>query len=127
MDTNTTPETAQGTIVALSRDLFFGMRMRTIIRQLGYALELANDESTLMQTLQTSTPRLAVIDFNKPVDWEALAPLLASETPIIAFSSHTNVEGFRAARAAGVDRVVSNGQFSNNLPQLIEQYQRQQP
>lgn len=124
MDTDTTPEPAKGTIVALSHDLFFGMRIRTVIRQLGYGLELINDEAALIQALETTPPILVFVDFNKPVDWDALAPLLASETPVVGFSSHTNVDGFRAAKAAGIDRTVSNGQFSRSMPELIEQYAR---
>lgn len=112
-----------GTIVALSRDLFFGMRMRTIIRQLGYGLQIVKDETSLVEAAADS-PLLAFVDFNQPVDWDALAPLMSSETPVVAFGSHTYVEGFRAAKAAGVNRTVSNGEFSRSLPDLIEKYKR---
>jgi hypothetical protein len=111
-------------IVALSRDLFFGMRVRTIVRQLGYELSLVNDEAKTIEATGDPAPALALVDFNQPVDWSALAPLLESGVPVIAFGSHTDVEGFRAAKAAGVTRVVSNGDFSRRLPELIEQYRR---
>jgi hypothetical protein len=109
-------------IVTLSRDLFFGMRVRTIVRKLGYEAALIKNESEMLQVLATSSPVLALVDFNQPVDWSALEPLMGSDVPVIGFGSHTDVEGFRAAKAAGVTRVVSNGEFSRNLPELIEKY-----
>lgn len=123
MKADSQPDTSPGTIVALSRDLFFGMRMRTIIGQLGYGLDLVKDEDALVAKAESS-PLLVFVDFNQPVDWSALVPLIASDTPVVAFGSHTNVEGFRAAKAAGVDRTVSNGEFSRSLPDLIAKYGR---
>lgn len=107
-------------IATLSRDVFFGMRIRTVLQQLGYELRLCNSESALLG--QYSDATLVIVDFNQPVDWPVLAPILDSDTPVIAFGSHTNVEGFRAARDAGVDRTISNGEFSRKLPELLEKY-----
>ncbi|HWV24288.1 MAG TPA: hypothetical protein VNZ58_08855 [Thermomicrobiales bacterium] len=124
MDQNPAQEPTTGTIVALSRDVFFGMRMRTTIRQLGYTIEFVKDEAPLLEKVAESDPTLVFVDFNQPVNWETLAPLLASDTPVVAFSSHTNVDGFRAAKAAGVNRTVSNGDFSRTMPDLIAKYGR---
>lgn len=109
-------------IYALSRDVFFGMRIRTVLQQLGYGLELIKDETELAEAATDAV--LVLIDFNGAVDWEALAPLLESEVPTIGFGSHTMVDAFRAAKEAGVTRVVSNGEFSRRLPELLEQYRR---
>ena len=105
---------------ALSRDVFFGMRIRTVMANLGHELTLTTSELDLVATGQSAS--LVLVDFNQAVDWEVLQPLLAGDTPVIAFGAHTNVEGFRAAKAAGVTRVVSNGEFSRNLPALLLQY-----
>ena len=113
-----------GRIVALTRDVFFGMRVRTIVRQLGYELSLTGDEAKMISAASEGNPVLALVDFNQPVDWDALESLLKSTLPVVAFGSHTDVEGFRAAKAVGVDRVVSNGDLSRRLPELIEQYRR---
>lgn len=109
-------------VIALSRDVFFGMRIRTVLGKLGYDLKLCGAEQDLVDL--GADAMLALVDFNGQVDWEVLTPLLASATPVLAFGSHTNVEGFRAAKAAGVTRTVSNGEFSRNMPKLLEQYQR---
>lgn len=107
-------------VCALSRDVFFGMRIRTVLANLGYDLLLCKSEQELVDA--TSTANIALVDFNQPVDWDTLQPLLGSETPVIGFGAHTNIEGFRAAKQAGVTRVVSNGEFSRNLPTLLTQY-----
>lgn len=115
-------ETHPGMVSALSRDVFFGMRIRTVLNQLGYDLKLCKTEQELVDS--TDGAVAALVDFNIPVDWSQLTSVLESDVPIIAFGSHTNVEGFRAAKAAGVTRVVSNGEFSRRLPALLTQYRR---
>src|SRR5699024_5287189 len=111
MASDTATHQDAGMIVDLSGDVSFGMRMRTIIRQRGHALQICKD-ATSLDAAAGDSPLLAFVDFNQPVDWDGLAPVMASETPVVAFGSHTYVEGFRAAKAAGVDRTVSNGEFS---------------
>jgi hypothetical protein len=115
---------AVGRIVSLSRDLFFGMRVRTIVGKLGYDLKLVKDESGVVDAVSDDRVDMVLVDFNQPVSWDDLSVVLSGETPVLAFGSHTDVDGFRAAKAAGVTRVVSNGEFSRRLPELIDQYRR---
>lgn len=115
-------ESQPGKVAALSRDVFFGMRIRTILNQLGHEMSLCKSEQELVEAAPDAV--IALVDFNIPVDWEALKSVLTGDVPVIAFGSHTNVEGFRAAKAAGVTRVVSNGEFSRRLPALLTQYRR---
>ena len=66
---------------------------------------------------------LGLIDIGAGVDWEAAATALATTTtPVIAFGPHMDVEGLRAAKAAGVTRVYSNGEFSREMAAVIERY-----
>jgi hypothetical protein len=113
-------------IAVYSRDLFFGMRIRTVVRQLGYAATISQEVVSLIAHVarEDDPPILVVVDFNQPVEWADLAPVLASGVPVVAFGAHTDVEGFRAAKAAGVARVVSNGEFSRNLGGLVAKYAR---
>lgn len=115
-------ESHPGLVSALSRDVFFGMRIRTVLKNLGYEMKLCKTEQELVESIPGAV--MALVDFNIPVDWDALDSILKGDVPILAFGSHTNVEGFRAAKAAGVTRVVSNGEFSRRLPALLTQYQR---
>jgi len=113
-------------IAVYSRDLFFGMRIRTVVRQLGYAATISQEVASLSDHVarEDEPPILVLVDFNQPVEWTELAPVLASGVPVVAFGAHTDVEGFRAAKAAGVARVVSNGEFSRNLAGLVAKYAR---
>jgi hypothetical protein len=111
-------------IVVLSRDVFFGMRIRTVLGKLGFAMVLVKTEGEFVAAMQavTGLPVLGLLDFNQPVDWDAVRPVLAGEVAVIAFGSHTDVEGFRQAKAAGATRVTSNGDFNRSLPDLIAKY-----
>jgi hypothetical protein len=114
----------RGTVVVLSNDLFFGMRIRTVLRQLGYVVTITKDPAEFQAGLEgvDQSAVLGLVDFNQPRDWEALQPAIASGVPVIGFGSHTDVEGFRAAKTAGVVRVVSNGEFTRSLPDLVAKY-----
>lgn len=118
------PRHAGGLVVVLSRDLFFGMRIRTSLRQLDYAVALAQDPPSFTAHLRQGdqVAALGLIDFNQPVDWKALSPAIAEGIPIIAFGPHKDIDGFRAARAAGVTRTIANGEFSRSLPDLVARY-----
>lgn len=115
-------ESHPGLVSALSRDVFFGMRIRTVLKNLGYEMKLCKTEQELVEA--TPGAVMALVDFNIPVDWDGLKSVLEGAVPVLAFGSHTNVDGFRAAKAAGVTRVVSNGEFSRRLPALLTQCQR---
>jgi hypothetical protein len=117
------PGTA-GLVAVLSRDLFFGMRIRTSLRQLGYAVAIAQDVPTFSRHLSNGDQRanLGIVDFNFPVDWTAVSDLKTFGVPLLAFGPHKDVDGFRAARAAGVTRTVANGEFSRSLPELARKY-----
>lgn len=115
---------ATGLVAVLSRDLFFGMRIRTSLRQMGYAVAIAQDARTFSRHLEQGDQRaaLGIVDFNFPVNWAELVDAVQVGVPILAFGPHTDVAGFRAAKAAGATRVVANGEFSRSLPQLVERY-----
>lgn len=117
---------ANGRVVVFSGDLFFVMRIRAVLRQLGYEVAPAKDAAAFSGQLATNDGRsvLGIVDFNNAVSWSALRGALASEVPILAFGAHTDVDGFRAAKAAGVARVVSNGEFNRSLPDLARKYAR---
>jgi hypothetical protein len=112
--------TDQPTIAVLSRDVFFGMRIRAALTHLGYALALVKTEAELAEAMEAS-PDLAMVDFNTPIDWDAVAAAIAAHPDVsaIAFGAHTDVKGFRAAKEAGVARIVANRAFSQQLPDLI--------
>ncbi|MGC4190625.1 MAG: hypothetical protein QM589_05225 [Thermomicrobiales bacterium] len=116
-------EVSRGEVVVLSGDLFFGMRIRTTLKGMGFAGKIVTDASAFVEAIDDDGVVLGIVDFNRPVDWSAVAAG-SRAVPVIAFGAHTDVEGFRTAKEAGVARVISNGSFSEQLPALLERYAR---
>ncbi|HEX6313200.1 MAG TPA: hypothetical protein VFZ73_00010 [Gemmatimonadaceae bacterium] len=111
----------------LTRDLFFGMRIRNALQQMGYRTEIKKTETDFEAAASAGPAALALIDFNGEVDWAWIERTLSSNPglPIIAFGAHTDTQAFQRARAAGVTRVISNSAFSQQLPDLVKRYARQ--
>jgi hypothetical protein len=111
-------------IVALNRDLFFGVRLKQLGASLGYAVEIVPDAARFLNLLRGEGVALGIIDINASPDWALISadPLPGSRPPILAFGPHMDVEGMRSAKAAGVTRVVSNGQFHRDPAGLIARY-----
>ena len=123
-DSGHTPDTgARGMVVVLSGDLFFGMRIRTTLKGMGFAGTIVTDADAFDRAIGEAGVLLGIVDFNRPIAWEAVAPRERA-VPVSAFGAHTDVDGFRAAKEAGVARVISNGSFSEQLPALLERYAR---
>ena len=125
METGGTLQTAQ-TIIVLNRDLFFGIRLNQLLKQLGYHPMLAKSQESFVAGLGAADVALGIIDINFGPDWDGIAEAIASEgqPPIIAFGPHLDVDGLRAAKKAGVTRVFSNGDFSKDTAAIIARYAR---
>lgn len=71
---------------------------------------------------------IGIIDMNNSVSWDVIRDALSrakgSLAPTLAFGPHVDIEARRAAKAAGVTRIVSNGQFHSDMFVLIERYRR---
>lgn len=70
---------------------------------------------------------LAIVDMNGQVDWARLGSAIAASSdgpPLLGFGPHVDVEGRRAAKQAGLTRIVSNGQFHQAMAELIDRYRR---
>ena len=118
---------AQGTIVVLNRDLMFGVRIGNGLRSLGYRVEFVRDSESFGVALRETGPApvLGILDMNGEVDWstiEAVVEDAAVRTPILAFGPHVDVDGRRAAKEAGVRRIVSNGEFHRDMVGLVRRY-----
>jgi hypothetical protein len=118
-------------LIALNRDVFFGVRLRNLAKELGYDLKLVPTSNGVASALETEAARtaLVVIDMNAvgtEVDWQALESALAAYplVPSLGFGSHTDVETRRDAKRAGLTRIVSNGEFHRDAASLIQRYAR---
>ena len=113
-------------IVILNRDLMFGVQVGNVVRALGLAPRFVRttDAFTVAMRQQEPAPALGILDMNGAVDWPSVAALVSESgiPPVLAFGPHVDVEGRRAAKAAGVTRIVSNGEFHRSMGELIGRY-----
>ena len=113
--------------VVLNRDLMFGAGIRNALESQEMAAKFARDTTAFIELLesQPASPALGIVDMNGPVDWERLGAALGrlnGAVPTIGFGSHTDVETRRAAKAAGLTRIVSNGEFHRDMGSFIARY-----
>lgn len=118
-----------GEVVVLNRDLMFGSRIAAALKALGLRGRFVRDLPGLTAALGESgiEPLLVVVDMNATVDWDALAALIDARGPVVpflGFGPHVDIAGRRAAKAAGMTRIVSNGAFHKDTAGLIARYAR---
>ena len=115
--------------VVLNRDLLFGSRIRSALGALGLASRFVPDTRRFLAAMLDEGDSIAIgiLDMNGAIDWEALSaatPDAADSPPTLAFGPHVDAENRRAAKAAGVTRIVTNGQFHSDMVALIDRYRR---
>ena len=113
-------------VVVLNRDLFFGIRLNQLLKQLGYQVKLEKTLDGFLAGVSGFGVALGIIDISFAPDWDRLASVIATGSlpPLIAFGPHLDVEGLRAAKKAGVNRVFSNGDFTKDTAAIIARYAR---
>ncbi|MGH2533083.1 MAG: hypothetical protein ACRDJW_12360 [Thermomicrobiales bacterium] len=110
-------------VVVLNRDLFFGVRIGNLLRETGYAVTFTPDAAAFVERLlRNPAAALGLIDMAAGVDWRAIAGVSGGPVPLLAFGPHKDVASFRAAKEAGVTRVVSNDDFQRDPLGLIRRY-----
>jgi hypothetical protein len=123
------PNAVPSFAIVLNRDLLFGSRIRSALKALGLNAQFAATTDRFVEALSEhgDAAAIAIIDMNGSVAWDVLGEALAdplSLPPILAFGPHTDVDNRRAAKSAGVSRIVSNGQFQREMVGLIDRYRR---
>ena len=117
--------TDRGAIMILTKDLLFGVSIRNAVLRLGFTARIVKSPDALLEALIGATSALAIVDLSTvgaDGDWDSIREVGERQTPVLVFGPHKDVDGLRAAKAAGVTRVVSNGQFHREMAQLIERY-----
>jgi hypothetical protein len=100
------------------RDLLFSSKITATARAEGVTFRVVRDKSKL---LTTAAPRL-LVDLNSAENLDAAAEWKkAFGGHVTGFSGHVNVDILQAAKAAGIDQVMTNGQFSASLPAILKQ------
>lgn len=123
MSSKTTKE--RGVIIAVVKDVFFGITVRNTIKRLNFEPQLIKSAETLLDTVAVYDPSLVIVDLQVIEDesaWDYVTAVREKDVPVLVFGPHKDVEGLRAAKQAGVSRVVANSQFHREMPVLIERY-----
>jgi len=116
--------------VVLNRDLLFGSRIRSALARLGLESRFVATAEQFADALSADPNSVAIgiIDMNGAISWDVIREAQSREdvgtVPTLAFGPHVDIEGRRAAKTAGVTRIVSNGQFHTDMAGLIERYRR---
>lgn len=114
-----------GPILLLIPDVFFAVTVRNTVRRIGYDPHILKTADDLVVAAGEHQSVLAVIDLaavRSAVEWSDINELVSDGLPVLVFGSHKDVDGLKAAKAAGVTRVVSNGQFHREMADLIQRY-----
>lgn len=117
--------TGGGTVLLLIPDVFFAVTVRNTVRRIGYDPHIFKRADDLIDAASEHQAVLAVVDLaavSGDGEWADIGELVRGGLPVLVFGSHKDVDGLRAAKSAGVTRVVSNGQFHREMPVLIERY-----
>jgi CheY-like chemotaxis protein len=105
----------------LSDDLIFSSRVTGTARSLGLAMKVARSVDALEALARQQTPCFVLVDLANPglavPDLIArLRAACAAMPRVVAYGSHVDAAGLRAARAAGCDVVMPRSQFVEALP-----------
>ena len=113
-------------VFVLGQNLFFLPRIMNAANQAGLTMRLTNTEADFWIAYQEQSPTLALVDLEGDPDvWPKVLEELKtrnSETKLVAFGPHSDIKGMELARSLGCDQVLSNGEFSRDMPQVIAQY-----
>jgi hypothetical protein len=104
-------------MLVLVRDLMFSSKITAAARQIGAQVKIVRDPS---QLAGASGDRL-IVDLNQPGALEAAVEWKRSGAGrVIGFVSHVDTATIAKAEQSGIDQVLSRGQFTQLLPNLLQ-------
>ena len=116
-------------VVILNRDLMFGSKISSAVKIHGLTPRFVRDTAEFVVTIREASDEavLGIIDMNGAIDWVQVAALTADPavaTPLLGFGPHVDIDGRRAAKQAGMTRILSNGEFHRDTADMIIRYAR---
>ena len=116
----------------LSDDLLFASRITGAARALGLSVQTARSLEQLLERARSETPSCVLLDLAFPglVLPDLFRRLGEDCHPlprVVAYGSHVDADGLRAARLAGCDVVLPRSKFVEELPQALPQWLSDKP
>jgi CheY-like chemotaxis protein len=111
----------------LSDELIFTSRITATARSLGLVIQSARSVEALQSLIRQRTPCCVILDLGNPglsvPDLISQLHETCSPMPgIVAYGSHVDAAGLRAAREAGCDVVWPRSKFTEELPQALPEW-----
>jgi hypothetical protein len=104
-------------ILIFVRDLLFSTRIVEAARDAGVPFKVVRKT----ESLAAEPGRLLMIDLNQEGAIDAAREWkYATGSPTLGFVSHVDTETIARAKSGGIDRVMSRGQFTQLLPELVK-------
>ncbi len=119
-------------VILIETNLFFLTKISAILRNHGYRAETARSFQEVCVKAE-STAEVIIVNLLAPgikaldVISEIKKFPPTKNIPMLGFAGHLAQDLFEQARAAGCDRVVSNGQLCANLPEILAEIKISNP
>ncbi|HQY88064.1 MAG TPA: hypothetical protein PK402_05355 [Tepidisphaeraceae bacterium] len=103
--------------LALIRDLLFASKVTSTARAISADVTIVRD----VKKLDEFEGDRLIVDLNAPGHLEAAAAWKArTGRPVIGFIAHVATDQIQQARELGIDRILSNGGFSNSIESILK-------
>ena len=111
------------TLVLLGQNLIFMPRIMSAAQAAGLVARYTNSLRDFWTVFEKEAPEVVLVDLEgDPEIWaEVLGELQASDhdVRVVAFGQHSDVDGLERARKLGCTRVLTKGEFSRDMSQVI--------
>ncbi len=107
-------------VVLAVRDLVFRSKILAAAERLGADVRIPPRGTPLADAARAHGPATLVVDLAEPGVLDQMqAAREAGATRIVGFLGHLQAELMEASRAAGVDEVLTRGQFVQRLDEIL--------
>ena len=106
-------------VLVLVRDLMFSGRIGAEARAAGANVKMLRDPKLLAEAPADATRLIVDLDLAGALEAAAAWKTRDPGREVITFVAHTNVDAIRTARDAGLNQILTRGQFVEVLPRLL--------
>ena len=110
-------------VVLVAQNLVFIGRVENLTESLGMETLRASTEEAFWRHFNNQKPALVLLDLEGEAEtWQAILKGVQSDKDglqVVAFGPHEDLETMEQALSLGCDVVLSKGEFSRDLPQII--------
>jgi CheY-like chemotaxis protein len=109
-------------LLVLVDNLFFQARIQATAARVGLPVRVVHTGADLIRQVHEAAPSLIIVDLTaRDQPLEAIRQIKQSgcPAPVLGYLPHTLTELAEQAAAAGCDRVLAQGPFTQQLPALL--------